>query len=107
MFIYSPKILVTERETKGISLLVSTGHPLFLHHFHVRTQTISRPSKSMHAHDTFMRDGHRISRRKHYTVGGLQNMLITVTVYILAVIIRYLAHDTSPYFVDDTDGHCI
>ena len=31
---------------KGISLLVSTGHPLFLHHFHVRTQTISRSSKS-------------------------------------------------------------
>ena len=44
---------------------------------------------------------------KHYTVTGLQNMLITVTVYILVVIIRYLAHDTSPYFVDDTDGHYI
>src|SRR5215216_5267987 len=61
MFIFSPKILVTERETKGISLLVSIGHPLFLHHFHVRTQTISRPSKSMHASDTFTRDDHRIS----------------------------------------------
>jgi hypothetical protein len=36
-----------ERETKGISLFVSTAHPLSLHHFHVRTQTISRPSKSM------------------------------------------------------------
>jgi len=34
-------------------------------------------------------------------------MLITVIVYILVVIIWYLAHDTSPYFVDDTDGHCI
>ena len=30
-----------------------------------------------------------------------------VTVYILVVIIRYLAHDTSPYFLDDTDGLCI
>ena len=57
----------------------------------------------MHAHDTFTRDGHSIS---HYTVTGLHNMLITVTVYILAVIIRYLAHDTSPYFLDDTDGLC-
>ena len=34
-------------------------------------------------------------------------MLITVTVYILVVIIQYLAHDTSPYFVDDTDRLCI
>ena len=33
-------------------------------------------------------------------------MLITVIVYILVVIIQYLAH-TSPYFVDDTDKHCI
>ena len=40
-------------------------------------------------------------------VTGLQNMLIMVTVYILVVIIRYLAHDTSPYFLDDTDGLCI
>src|SRR5215216_6687879 len=45
----------------GISLLVSIGHPLFLHHFHVRTQTISRPSKIMHAPDTFTHDGHCIS----------------------------------------------
>ena len=55
-------------------------------------------------------DSNSFTHRNTYaiiTVTGLQNMLIMVTVYILVVIIRYLAHDTSPYFVDDTDGLCI
>src|SRR3990170_6207844 len=89
MFIFSPKILVTERETKGISLLVSTGHPLSLHHFHVRTQTISRPSKSMplthsrvtvtvfqaktlygHWTSEYAHYGHRIHSRGDHTVSS-------------------------------------
>ena len=60
----------------------------------------------MHAHDTFTRDSNVFEAKALYS-HWTSEYVITVTVYILEVIIWYLAHDTSLYFLHDTNGLCI
>ena len=105
MLIFSPKILVTGKKTKGISLFVSIGYPLSLHHFHVRTQTISRPSKSTpHTHSCVTVIV--FQEKAQYGLWTLECGHYGQHIHFL-VIIWSLAHRTAPYFDGDTDGHCI
>src|SRR4051812_21810144 len=105
MFIFSPIKLVTVKRNKGHISLPLHYTPLSLHPFHVRTQTIYRPSKIMllaHSRVTVIvfqaeaQYSHWTSEYAHY---GQHIHFV--------VIIRSLAHHTAPYFVDDTDGHCL
>ena len=122
MFIYSPKILVTGKRNEGhISPFLNRTSPLS-HHFHVRTQTISRSSKSMHAttHSRVMvtvfpakalyghwsleyaHYDHRIHSRGDHTVSSSRYVSIFSWWHW-----RTLHLMRAPYFVDDTYGHCI
>ena len=109
MFIYSPKILVTGKRNKGhISPCLHRTPP----HFHVRTQTISRPSKSMHAHDTFTRDGHWTSEKGYYghRIHSRGDHTVSSSWYVSVFSWwhwRTLHLMRAPYFVEDTYGHCI
>ena len=104
-----------------ISLLVSTGHPFSLLHFHVRTQTISWPSKSMplthsrvtvtvfqakalYGHLTweYAHYGHRIHSRGDHMISSSRYVFIFCWWHW-----RTLYFMCAPYFFDDTYGHCI
>ena len=61
VYIFSKNISHGKEKRRAYPSLSPPDTPLFLHQFHVHTQTISRPSKSMHAPDTFTRDSHCIS----------------------------------------------
>ena len=87
LYFYTMKLVIIKRNEEHLFLPIAP----FLRLFHVRTQTISRPSKSMprHIHTCSISLAwfiHRRSlylKRKHDTITRLHNTLTTVTIYVL------------------------